>query len=141
MARNNKANSSRSGVEVDLNHLSAYLAADPRVVAATIFGSAQDGRVSPGSDLDLAVLFRTPLPAEEFLQFYSDLCDQIPGVEAVDLVRLDHANPILAFEAIRGRFLCKNDPDKTAEFFSLVCREYEDVMGNMEHQRRLRQVV
>jgi len=57
-------------------------------------------------------------------------------VEKVDLVVLNQADPILAFEAISGRFLCKNDQDQTAAFFSLVCREYEDVMANMEDQRR-----
>jgi len=124
-------------VHVDLAHLSDCLAQDRRVVAATVFGSARDGLVRPGSDLDLAILFHEPLAPEEFLQFYADLCDLVPGVERVDLVRLNRADPILAFEAISGRFLCKNDPERAAAFFSLVCREYEDVMGNLEHQQRL----
>ena len=124
-------------VQVDMANLGAYFAQDRRVVAATAFGSAQDGLVQPGSDLDLAVLFHEPLTAAEFLRFYADLCDRVPGVERVDLVRLNRSDPILAFEAISGRFLCKNDPDKAAAFFSLVCREYEDVMGNLEHQQRL----
>ncbi len=124
-------------VEVDLNKLGAYLQRDRRVVGATVFGSAQDGRVRPGSDLDLAVLFDQPLSGEEFLRFYSELCDQVPGVEKVDLIRLNEADPILAFEAISGIFLCTNDRDKMAGYFSLTCREYEDVMGNLEHQRHL----
>jgi predicted nucleotidyltransferase len=122
---------------VDLVALSAYFARDLRVAAATVFGSATDGCVRPGSDIDIAVLFREPLAPEHFLRFYAELCDQIPNVEKVDLITLNQADPILAFEAIRGRFLCKNDPDQTAAFFSLVCREYEDVMGNLEHQRHL----
>lgn len=130
--------STRPGsVDVDLNQLGEYLQRDARVVGATVFGSARDGRVRPGSDLDLAVLFDEALSAEEFLEFYGDLCDQVPGVEKMDLVRLNNADPILAFEAISGTFLCTNDVDKMAGYFSLVCREYEDVMGNLEHQKHL----
>lgn len=124
-------------VDVDLDKLGEYLRGDSRIVGATLFGSARDGRVRPGSDFDVAVLFKEPLSAAEFLDFYSDLCDQIPGVEKVDLIRLNQADPILAFEAISGTFLCTNDVDNMAGYFSLVCREYEDVMGNLEHQRRM----
>lgn len=128
--------SAGSGTAVDLARLERYLAAAPRVVAATVFGSAQDGWVQSGSDLDVAVLFDRPPAADEFLRFYADLCDQLPGVEKVDLVVLNQAEPILAFEALRGRFLCKNDPEQAAAFFSLVCREYEDVMAMVADQRR-----
>lgn len=128
---------SQASVDVDLKALGEYLRRNPLVAGATVFGSAQDGRVRPGSDLDVAVLFDKPLSAEEFLQFYAELCDQVPGVETVDLIRLNQADPILAFEAISGTFLCTNNVEKMAGYFSLVCREYEDVMGNLEHQRHL----
>ncbi len=124
-------------VNVDLDRLAAYLRQDLRVAAALAFGSARDGQIRPGSDLDLAVLFDQTLSAAEFLEFYTELCDQIPQVETVDLIRLQQANPILAFEALNGRFLCVNNQEKMAAFFSLVCREYEDVMANLEDQRRL----
>ena len=137
MKETNNETTPPGAVDVDLDKLGEYLRRDSRVVGATVFGSARDGRVRPGSDLDLAVLFDEPLSGEEFLNFYSDLCDQVPGVEKVDLIRLNHADPILAFEAISGIFLCTNDVDKMAGYFSLVCREYEDVMGNLEHQRRM----
>ena len=38
------------------------------------------------------------------------------------------AAPILAFEIISGNFICKNDPAKTAELFSLICCKYEEAM-------------
>jgi predicted nucleotidyltransferase len=135
--RRSEDSSASSSVKVDLAKLGEYFCRDPRIVGATVFGSARDGIVRPGSDLDLAVFFDHPLPAEEFLDFYSALCDQVPRVGRVDLVCLNKADPILAFEAIGGRFLCTNDKEKMAAYFSLVCREYEDVMGNLEHQRRM----
>ena len=88
----------------------------------------------------MAVLFREPPAPGAFLSFYSRLCDAVRITERVDLVVLNRAHPILAFEAIRGRFLVKNDPAATAAFFSLACREYEDVMASLEDQRRMRQV-
>ena len=126
-------------VPVDVGALRRFLAAEPAVVCATLFGSAQGGSVRPGGDVDIAVLFRGSRPgAREFLAFYSRLCDAVPTIERVDLVPLNDAHPILAFEAIQGQFLVKNDPEATAAFFSLVCREYEDVMADLERQRRLR---
>ena len=137
MTDKNTPDRNKEGAKVNLEHLSAYLSRDSRIAAATVFGSAQDGIVRSGSDLDLGVLFTEALDADEYLEFYTELCEEVPSVENLDVVSLNEADPILAFEAINGRFLCKNDLEKAADFVSLVCREYEDVMGNLEHQRRL----
>ncbi len=124
-------------VQVDVDRLSVFFRSDPNVVCATVFGSSSDGTVAPGSDLDVAVLFRDPPAAgEATLRYYTSLCDAVPEVERVDFVSLNQANPILAFEALRGRLCCKNDPDVTAAFTSLVCREYEDITGYLAYLRR-----
>ncbi len=105
---------------------------------ATIFGSSADGTVDENSDIDIAVLFQNPPESgEQKLDYYIRLCDAA-DLDTVDMVILNGANPILAFEALSGKVICKNDAGKAAGFQSLVCREYEDVMGNLEHQRRLR---
>lgn len=124
-------------VSVDLKHLADFFRADANVACATVFGSAADGSVLPGSDLDIAVLFRqSPAAGEATLRYYTSLCGAVPEVERIDLVNLNQANPILAFEALRGRMLCKNDPERTAAFTSLTCREYEDSIGYLAHLRR-----
>jgi len=124
-------------VVVDFDRLAAFFRSDANVAFATVFGSAADGTVAPGSDLDVAVLFRKPLAAgEATLRYYSSLCDAVPDVECVDFINLNQANPILAFEALRGRICCKNDPDATAAYTSLVCREYEDITGYLTYLRR-----
>ena len=51
---------------------------------------------------------------------------------------LGKASPILAFEAISGRILCKNDPDRTAAAFSLISREFEDAVCDIRRQLRNR---
>jgi len=123
---------------LDLPALRRCLRGETDVVCATLFGSAQGGVLPDGGDVDVAVLFRALPAPEAFLDFYSRLCDAVRVTDKVDLVVLNRAHPILAFEAIRGRFLVKNDPAATAAFFSLACREYEDVMANLEDQRRMR---
>ncbi len=123
-------------VKVDFDGLSAFFRADTNVACATVFGSAADGTVDLGSDLDVAVLFRQPLAAgEATLRYYTSLCDAVPEVERVDFINLNQANPILAFEALRGRMCCKNDPEATAAFTSLTCREYEDITGYLAYLR------
>ncbi len=124
-------------VKVNFDRLAAFFRSDSNIACASVFGSAADGTVAPGSDLDIAVLFREPPAAgEAILRYYTSLCDAVPEVESVDFINLNRANPILAFEALRGRMCCKNDPDATAAFTSLTCREYEDITGYLAYLRR-----
>ena len=51
------------------------------------------------------------------------------GLDEVDLVVLNDANPILRFEAVSGRRLFTRDLLALAEFVSLTAREYEDEMA------------
>lgn len=124
-------------VTVDFDRLAAFFRSDSNVACATVFGSAADGTVAPGSDLDIAVLFREPPAAgEATLRYYSSLCDAVPEVDRVDFISLNQANTILAFEVLRGRMCCKNDPGATAAFTSLACLEYEDITGYLAYLRR-----
>ena len=111
---------------------------DSNVVFAVIFGSSKGGIIKHGSDLDIGVYFHNPPKGVEEFEYYSKLCDINNKIERIDFVNLNRANTILAFEAIKGDFICKNDVEKTAGVFSLVCREYEDVMSSIEYQYSLR---
>ncbi len=77
-----------------------------------------------------------PDSGRQKLEYYNQLCDGA-DLDTVDWVILNEANPILAFETLSGKVICKNDVGKAAGSQSLVCREYEDVMGNLAHQRQL----
>jgi predicted nucleotidyltransferase len=126
---------------VDIEALRRFFQKDPNVVLASLFGSSSDGTVSPGSDIDIAVLYdEPPEPLEEYNDYYLRLCDVTEDIAPISLVNLNTADPILAFEALSGRIICKNNPEKAAEYQSLICRQYEDVMGNIEHQRRMNEV-
>jgi predicted nucleotidyltransferase len=113
--------------KIDLAELAEFLARQPDVVFAVVFGSARNGVVAETSDLDLGILFEPPPPPGRLLDLMSQMAD-LTGVEALDYTDMARANPILAFEAISGRFLCKNSREKTAVYCARICREYEEVM-------------
>jgi len=113
---------------LDLGALTAAFADDPRVVLAVLFGSAGAGTVHQGSDVDIGVLLSPALTPLEFYAFYVDMTARLSTVHELDLVDLNHANSVLAFEALRGRRLFVRDHEAVAAFSSQVAREYEDDM-------------
>jgi predicted nucleotidyltransferase len=114
--------------KLDLAELGRFLSTRREVVFAVAFGSAQDGHVRPGSDLDLGIYF-DPRPSPEALAALLVAVADLLAFDDIDCTDLAAADPILAFEAISGRFLCRNSPERTAEVCSLICREYEDAMA------------
>ena len=113
---------------LDLKILGTAFAEDPRVVMAVLFGSAKDGTMRPGSDVDIGVLLSPSLSPVEFYRFYVDLTARLRSIPELDLVDLNHANSVLAFEALCGRRLFVRDPHAAATFSSYVAREYESDM-------------
>lgn len=113
---------------LDMDTLAAAFAGDRRVVLATVFGSARDGVLRRGSDVDIAVLLSPPMSPLEFYDFYVELTAKLSAVPELDLVDLNHAGSVLAFEALCGRRLFVRDADAAAAFSSCVARQYEDDM-------------
>lgn len=113
---------------LSFDRLVTYLEGREDVVFAAVFGSARDGELEEGSDVDLGVCFLEPLETDALLSFLADVTDclQFDVIDLVDVSRTN--NPILAFEAISGHLLCRNDIARTAEVVSLISREYEDAM-------------
>lgn len=122
---------------VDWPHLEQVLAAAPHVVAAWVFGSARNGQIDEGSDLDIGVLFASKPSLDELLDLVADLQKALQ-FENIDLIPLNEANPILRFEAISGRAVFCRDAGRRAEFASLTAREYEDEMAMVERWVRAR---
>lgn len=125
-------------IKYDKTDFAEFFKSDKNVICALVFGSSVNGTIRAGSDLDIAVLFHNPPKGEKKIEYYSKLCDVNSKIERIDFVVLNGANEILAFEALKGEYLCKNDVEKTAAYFSLTCRMYEDTMSNVEYQYALR---
>lgn len=128
----------REVVRFDPDRLGDLLSARlPEAVFCLLMGSAADGNVAPGSDIDLGFF----LDAKPTLDFYRRAMDAVaemlPGVRC-DVGILNHAEPVYRFEAIKGRLLFVRDRSRYASFFSLTCREYESQMASYERQRNYR---
>ena len=113
---------------LDVNALTAAFAGDPRVVLAVLFGSAKDGTVRDGSDVDVGVLLSPSLTRLEFYGFYQELSTRLSGIAELDLVDLSCTGSVLAFEALCGRRLIVRDEEAVAAFSSQTARQYEDDM-------------
>lgn len=115
-------------MKLDLDAVAAALAEDSRVILVVLFGSSRDGVVRNGSDVDIGVLLSEDHPPQAFYEFYLATATRLAAIPELDLVDLNHANSILAFEALCGRRLLVRDAEVVAAFSSRVAREYEDDM-------------
>jgi len=113
---------------LNFEDIAAKLEADPRVTLAVIFGSAKDGTVRSGSDVDIGILLSPRPTPQEFYSFYQAVAKQLSSIPELDLIDLSQASSILAFEAISGRRLVVRDADAVAAFVSETARQYEDDM-------------
>jgi predicted nucleotidyltransferase len=87
---------------VNLDKVAHVLACVPNVLAAWVFGSAQEGRIHAGSDLDIGVLFVTPPALDELADLWADVQEAVQ-FDNIDLVVLNTSSPVLRFEAVSGR--------------------------------------
>jgi len=118
-------------LRIDFQRAAPALSADPNVVAAWIFGSAQHGTVRSGGDLDIGVLFADKPTLDELADLRSALQDAF-GLEEIDLVVLNGTSPILRFEAVSGTLIFCRNPPRRVEFVSLSAREYEHAMAMIQ---------
>lgn len=107
--------------------IAEYLAANPAVVAGVLFGSGAAGRLRPDSDLDLALLFASEHEPDEraVLQMRADLETLVR--RDVDLIVLNRASTILAFQVARyGTLLFCRDRVAYQHFLVRLISEYAD---------------
>jgi hypothetical protein len=109
----------------------------PEAEFCFLLGSAMDGIVAVGSDLDLAFY----LQGKPSFAFYERVVEAVkrlmPDVRC-DTGILNNAEPVFRFEALKGRLLFARDQERYLTFFSRTCREYESQMFDYERQRRYR---
>jgi hypothetical protein len=109
----------------------------PELAFALLMGSARDGVVPPGGDLDLAVSLDIELSLP-LVERISAIAQRLaPGVE-IDIGRFDRADPVYRFEALKGRLLFARNMGRFLDVYSLACREYETQMRDYERQARYR---
>ncbi len=100
------------------------------VLLAFVFGSRATDHVHPESDVDVAVLFAESLSADarysERLALTGEL-SQLFRSDRIDVVVLNEAPPLLAYEALRNGVCVYSVSDGVRiEFQIRTVREYED---------------
>lgn len=111
------------------------------IAFAYLFGSAQEGVVNDGSDLDIAIyLVEKENDLDLRVRIIEELEKVVPAISSYDLVILNTAGSILAMQVLQGKQLFVRDEykDLYAGFYSLTCREYEDEMFWMKKQLEYR---
>lgn len=92
-----------------------------------VYGSEASRRARPDSDLDVAVLAREHLSATELADLRGD-AEALLG-RAVDLVDLDQASPILAYQVLKhGRLVVDRNPSRRHHFTAALPGRREDVL-------------
>lgn len=108
-----------------------------------LYGSEAQGTAKPGSDVDLAGLFRRRTEPLEVFDTRTDL-EEILHRE-VDLVDLDQTSPVLGMQVLKhGRLLIDRNPNRRHDAYGRLLGLYEDVKlvrreVEKEAFRRLRQ--
>jgi uncharacterized protein len=108
--------------------LQDVLQIDERIVAVYLFGSFVQGRMTPESDLDVAVLFRNDAVLGPMaLVDLTDRLSALVGLE-VDTLCLNTAGPIVAMQVLsKGRKIVERDSRKSVEFFVRTIGLYNDI--------------
>lgn len=103
-----------------------FVAAEPRIKFAYLFGSMARQTPGPLSDLDVAVYLDRRLDLFSWrLRLMTALAKAL-GSEKFDLVVLNQAPVVLRYEVVRGGVVLKEDRARRVMFETSVLQEYLD---------------
>lgn len=122
-----------------------YLAAQPDVVAAYLFGSVAQGRARPQSDVDIAVLLAADLDEEARFDRRLRLGWEVESIigRRTDLVVLNDAPPRLQHQVLKhGWLIYERDRAARVEFEVRAGKIYADLKPMYDfHTRDLLQKI
>ena len=120
----------------EFEQLQAYIANQPDVMIAYLFGSRVEERAAPESDYDIAAVMQAkPVPARRF-ELASELSRMLNG-RPVDLVVLNDAPVELSYAVVAsGRCLFERELATRVEFEAEVLSRYGDLLPMLREQRR-----
>lgn len=110
------------------------LYAEESLRLVVLFGSLAKGQRKKNSDIDLAFLYDAPI--DEVL--LTNRVSQLLRTDAIDVVDLRKASPLLKFSAMRyGQALFERSPGAFTTFYSLAFRRYVDTQKLRDAQRSI----
>lgn len=111
------------------------------VTLAYLFGSQAEGKAGPLSDVDVAVLLGPQVEREQWFQVQLDLIGALTCMfhrNDVDVVVLNEATPLLAYQIIRhGQIIYEDEATRPAvDFATYAIRRYADTAPLRRLKRR-----
>jgi predicted nucleotidyltransferase len=112
-----------------------FLEKDPNILFALAFGSAVTGKLTPESDIDVAIYVKEPLSGYELLSLMQKLSSLVK--KEVHIVVLNDATPLLRHQVMKNRkelfikdFLTYSKfREKTIDDY----QEYLDITGYLKY--------
>lgn len=125
-------------MRLEIDRLSELLKKQcPEAIFALLHGSAKNGEVKEGSDIDIA-LYVKGKPTFEILRTAMDAVSEVEPQARPDVGILNNAEPVYCFEALTGKLLFSRDMEKYICFFADTCRAYENQIADYERQSKYR---
>lgn len=118
----------------DLDQLPQIFEKFPDILAVYLFGSAVTGKTHRESDLDLAVVPRTPELRHKRLEILTELARH--GFTHVDLVFLDTDDIVLKFEAVQpNRIVYQREEFDRGDYYARIISQYLDFLPYLDRHR------
>ena len=115
---------------LDIKKLKDLFKDYPYIASAYLFGSYVSGRISPMSDVDIAVLLKEPFPKGRYLIHQMDyLAVKIEEVlkKEVDTVEMNRQGLIFQYNVLRtGKLIYDADPSFRVNYVSRLISAYCD---------------
>ena len=107
-----------------LEKLKDYFNKKENVIMAFLFGSLSKGKVHRHSDIDIAIYLKE-YDIKEVEKIWDELEDLLK--KDIDLIVLNNAKPLVAFEAIRGEKIIIRNNDFYTDYMLEVSSEAIDL--------------
>lgn len=130
----------RENIEQKMKELADAVQGMQEIDALYLFGSQASQKANKLSDIDLAVLLRKDVPMARYFDYrraYGVKFSDILKMERIDVVILNEASTILAYEVLSAReILFDRDPVHRVEFETQAVNVYLDFKPLMEIRRQ-----
>jgi uncharacterized protein len=124
--------------DATIEQLKAILVANERVQLAVLFGSFAQGRIGPGSDIDVGIAFESLLSIDERLDLAQSISRQLK--REVDIVDLRVASGVLLQQILNHRkTLVKRDTELLGSLIAKRIVEEWDFMPLLDRMLLKRQ--
>lgn len=126
---------------LDIERLKNYLYLQNEITTVYLFGSYASTRLSPASDIDIAILLSSSVDSKEYgflkLKILTDLIE-ILSFNNIDVVILNIASPLLLHEVIKkGILLFSKNEKERLEFTVKSTMRYLDTIHLRKVQDRI----